>query len=66
MVIQKNIDRLYSFIAGVLVWVIALYVLYVFQGSNLEILPQSLLFAYFAMYFVNFIHFRKYAINGVN
>jgi len=61
MAINKNKDRLYSFLAGILAWVVTLILLITFKGPRLDILPQSLLVAYFVIYIVDFLHYRTYA-----
>lgn len=60
MVVKRNTERLISYVAAMLVWAASLLILLQWRGPVLEIMPQSLLVAYAAMYLVNGWHFRKY------
>lgn len=62
MVINKSFDRMISFLFGIIIWICTLYILSTMNGMSLEMVPQSMLIAYISIYFINFLHYKKYIL----
>lgn len=62
MVIQKNMDRLWSYVAGVVAWLICSLVLNKVIGFNLVIFPIATIVGFVFIYAVDIINFRRYYV----
>lgn len=60
MIIQRNVDRLWSYLAGVAAWLIACFALYHYWGFNMIIFPIAMLIGFVFIYIVDIINFRRY------
>lgn len=60
MIIQKNMDRLWSYVAGVAAWLICSFVLNKVMGFNLIIFPLATMVGFVFIYAVDVINFRRY------
>ena len=66
MVIQKNMDRLWSYIAGIAAWLLVCFVMYRIIGFNMVIFPIATLIGYLFIYLVDAVNFRRYYLFFVN
>jgi len=60
MVIQRNTDRLKSYVTGFVIWAIVLFAFCHFRGFDLVIFPQAMLFGYVGIYTVDFFFYTRY------
>jgi O-antigen/teichoic acid export membrane protein len=65
-VIQKQRDRLLSFLAGVSAWTIAVIGLVQIRGFELVVFPQAMLIGFLVMLIMNSIHLYRYRDLTVN
>jgi hypothetical protein len=61
MIIQKNVDRLFSFVTGIAAWLISLFVLVKLNGYSLSIFPISMMVAYIFIFLVDVLNFKRYS-----
>jgi O-antigen/teichoic acid export membrane protein len=60
MIIQRNTDRLISYLIGFSVWSVVLFSLYFLKGFHLHFFPQAMVIAYVAIYCVDIYFFSRY------
>lgn len=60
MIIQRNTDRMFTYLVGFLVWVIALFILQNTQGFQLHNFPIALCLAYIGIYGADFFFYLRY------
>ncbi|MFZ4057308.1 MAG: lipopolysaccharide biosynthesis protein [Ferruginibacter sp.] len=61
MIIEKNMDRLWSFLSGIGIWFLACILLYQNLGFNLIIFPLATIAGLLAIYLVDVFNFYRYA-----
>lgn len=61
MIIQKNVDRLFSFVTGIAAWLISLFILVKLNGYSLSIFPISMMVAYIFIFLVDVLNFKRYS-----
>jgi hypothetical protein len=65
MVIQKNMDRLWSYVAGVLAWMACCFVLNKAMGFDMIIFPIATIVGFLFIYLVDAINFRRYYLQHI-
>lgn len=60
MIVQKNMDRLWSYIAGVLAWMACCFLLNKIMGFDIIIFPIATLIGFVFIYLVDAVNFRRY------
>ncbi len=60
MIVQKNMDRLWSYVAGVLAWLGCCFLLNKIMGFDIIIFPIATMVGFVFIYLVDAVNFRRY------